>query len=200
MPKLLKIVAKLPRALRFSFGAVSASTFLAGLTIFGAIGVKLSFAALRESPEQWVQEILSDTMIFGRLGGASSLVQLVRERGRSQSSSRRRRRRLGTEPEGHTAMMGQPSTLLARRLGIAATAARSAYSASQTWRVTRVQTPWSVSTGRCSRKVLGPSAGGCKFFGEGPKKPYEQKPHCTRCNVDPIRTNKREVGVGNQPR
>jgi hypothetical protein len=63
MPKLLKIVAKLPRALRFSFGAVSASTFLAGLTIFGAIGVKLSFAALRESPEQWVQEILSDTMI-----------------------------------------------------------------------------------------------------------------------------------------
>ena len=39
-----------------------------------------------------------------------------------------------------------------------------------------MQTPWSVSTGRCSRKVLGPSAGGCKFFGEGPKKPYELKP------------------------
>jgi hypothetical protein len=99
-------------------------------------------------------------------------------------------------------MMGQPSTLPARRLGKAATAARSAYSASQTWRVTRVQT-LAVKAERARRKyellVEGWKEskhllGALEFI--LPKPPLT----ATRYTVDPIRTNKREVGVGNQPK
>ena len=64
LPQILQTVLQLPQFLQNVFWVVSCCLFLAGLTIFGALGVKLSITALPDiEPGPWVQTVIGTTMI-----------------------------------------------------------------------------------------------------------------------------------------